>query len=97
MSLQDEARRGQWASEVLANEVYTEAYSLLEQEIITKWRDSSDPESRERLHLMLRMLAKVRSLVESTMESGKVASASLEMEQSRLERLGNVFKRRSAA
>ena len=97
MSLHDEAQRGEMAADVLANPVYLEAYGLLEQEMITKWREATNVEVRERLHLALKLLAKVRSVLESTMLSGKVSMATLEAEQSRLERIGGVFKRRLAA
>ena len=97
MSLHDEAQRGTLAGEVLANPVYTEAYGLIEQEIIAKWQSATDLETRERLHLMLKMLGKVQQVLNGAMQSGKVSSKELEMQQSRLERLGSAFKRRSVA
>lgn len=94
MSLRDEAMRGEHAADVLANPVYIDAYGQLEQEIINKWRESSDSAERERLHLMLKMLAKVRQVMQGVMTSGKVSAKELELQQTRMERLGNALRRR---
>lgn len=88
-----DARRGELAREVLENEVYSGAYALIEQEITKSWRESKSPTEREELHRALRTLVKVQRLMESTMDSGKVALKSLEIERSRLQRIGGVFKR----
>ena len=97
MSLHDEAQRGAQAADVLANPAYSEAYGLIEQEIINKWRESTDQETRERLHLSLKLLAMLHKALDSTMKSGQVAARELEIQQSRLERIGAAFKRRSVA
>ena len=86
-----DARRGELAAEVLANEVYQDAYARLETEITKTWRDAKDVETRERLHLMLGLLSKVRKVFDATVTSGKVASKALEMEQSRLQRFGRAL------
>jgi len=92
MSLQNEALRGDLARQVLENEVYAEAYGLIEQEITKAWRESKNPAEREELHRALRSLAKVQSLMQSTMDSGKVATRTLQDEQSKLQRIGAYFK-----
>ena len=92
MSLQNEAQRGELARQVIENEVYAEAYTLLEQEITRAWRDSRDAAEREELHRALRSLVKVQKVLESTMNSGKVAAASLQAEKSRAQRIMDAFK-----
>jgi hypothetical protein len=92
MSLQDEMRRGQLAQDVLNNEVYAEAYALIEQEITRAWRESKDKDEREELHRALRSLVKVKTLMEGTMQSGQIAADKLRIEQSRLQRIGSGFK-----
>ena len=92
MSLQNEAQRGELARQVLENEVYAEAYALIEQEIMRIWRDSKNQDEREELHRALRSLGKVRQVLEGTMNSGKVAAATLQAEKSRAQRIGEYFK-----
>lgn len=88
-----EAERGRLASEVLANPVYTEAYGLIEQGIINRWRDSKDKDEREQLHKLLGLLAQVRRVMEATMRSGEVAKKELERKASLRERIGARFAR----
>jgi hypothetical protein len=85
------ALRGKRARDVLENEVYSEAHSLIEQEIINRWRAAQSTEERERLHLMLGLLGKVKSALESVMSTGQAAEKVLEAEKSRLQRLGARF------
>ena len=92
MSLQNEALRGDLARQVLENEVYAEAYGLIEQEITKAWRESKNPAEREELHRALRSLNKVQNLMQSTMDSGKVATRTLLDERSKLQRIGGYFK-----
>jgi hypothetical protein len=86
----NEVERGLLAAEVMNNEAYKNAYSLIEAEIIGKWREAKDTERRERLHLMLKLLSKVQQALESTMESGKIERKALETHERF--RLGRMFK-----
>ena len=74
-------------------EQYAEAYTLLEQEITRAWRESKDAAEREELHRALRSLTKVQRVLESTMRSGKVAADKLLQERSRVQRIGDYYKR----
>lgn len=82
------ATRGRLASEVLENEVFQQAFTDIEQEVIRLWRDSRDAKDREHLHQLLMMLSKVRTVLESAMRSGKVATADLQRKASLSERIG---------
>ena len=88
MSLTKDVERGQQAESVLQNPIYCEAYSLIEQGILKKWQESGDAMEREELHKLQKLLGKVRSLMESTMRSGKVAAKELERKRKLSERLG---------
>lgn len=87
MSLESELERGRLAEAVLTNEVYTDAYTQIEQEITRKWRESRDKDEREQLHQLLRMLEKARTVLEATMRSGKVAAEALQRKRSLSERI----------
>lgn len=87
MSLESELERGRLAEAVLTNEVYTDAYTQIEQEITRKWRESRDKDEREQLHQLLRMLEKARTVLEATMRSGKVAAETLQRKRSLSERM----------
>ena len=78
MSLERESERGRLAADVLKNEVYVEAYTKLETEIIEKWREARSTQDREQLHQMLLLLTKVQRALESVMSSGKVADAEIQ-------------------
>lgn len=88
MSLEQDEERGRLADEVLKNRVYAESFSLIEQEMTRLWRESRDKDEREQLHQLLRMLDKSRSILESTMRSGRVASDELRKRRSLAERIG---------
>lgn len=92
MSLQTDVRRGELARDVLDNEVYVEAYALIEQEITRAWRESKDKDEREELHRALRSLSKVKTVLEGTMKSGEIAAEKLRIEQSRLQRIGSALR-----
>jgi DNA-binding MurR/RpiR family transcriptional regulator len=91
MTDEQEAIRGRLAQDVLENPVYAESYGAIEQEIMAKWRDSRDPVEREELHRLLKMLAKARNVLESTMRTGQLAAAELERKRTLADRLH--FKR----
>ncbi len=88
MSLENDAERGRLADAVLQNRVYVESYVLIEQGIYAKWAESRDKEEREQLHKLLQMLSKARTLLETTMRSGKVAAEELNRRRTLAERVG---------
>lgn len=88
MSHEKDAERGRQAQAVLDNPIYAESYGLIEQELMNKWRDSRDRDEREELHRLLKALVKARSVLESTMRSGKVAAAELERKRTWADRIG---------
>ena len=93
MSNELDAERGRLAQEVMDNPVYADAYAQIEQEILTKWRESRDKDEREQLHQLLLMLAKVQKTLEAVMRSGKLSSAELIRRASLPERIGRALRR----
>lgn len=88
MTDEQDVARGRKAEEVLGNEVYSDAYTVIEQEIHRKWQESRSPEDREHLHRLLMALGLVKSSLESTMRSGKLAAKELDRKRTLSERLG---------
>lgn len=75
---------GDRAREVLENEAFTEAFEATEREVIEQWTNSParDVEGREKLWQYLMLLRKVRSNLQSTLETGKLAKLELQHQQS---------------
>jgi hypothetical protein len=88
-----DAERGRMAQQVLENAVYAESYGLIESELTRVWRESRDPAEREQIHMLLRMLDKVKNVMESTMRRGEIAAAEIRRKQTLAERAAGVFKR----
>lgn len=92
MTDEERLHRGNRAREVLENEEFQQAFAQIEQDLIEAWRLSPskpNPESvadRERIHLCLTVLGKVRSCLEQTMETGKLARKELEFKKTVAER-----------
>lgn len=88
MSPEEEIHRASRAQEIIQNEIYIEAFSMIEQELTDQWKQSPvrDAEGREKLWLMLRLLGKVKLALEYTMDSGKLAKAELNHRQTVVER-----------
>ena len=80
--------RARMARDVLDSPVYTGAYEQIEAGIIEAWRDARSSEDREHLHRMLVSLQKVRKVIESTMQAGKLAEDALKRKQTVAGRIG---------
>lgn len=87
MSDLKDAERGQLAQMVLDNSVYAESYGLIEAELTRKWRESRDSAEREQIHMLLRMLDKVKNVMESTMRRGEIAASEIVRKRTLAERV----------
>jgi hypothetical protein len=74
-----EIKRGQDAAQLLAHPLLVGAFETIETEIVSKWQNSParDAEGREKLWMMLHLLRRVKLHLESHVETGKVAQATL--------------------
>lgn len=78
--LYDEARRGEYAAELLNNPVFQDVWSQFETQIMRELKASSprDADGREKCILMLQILEKLRKMIEDTAYSGKMANMMIE-------------------
>lgn len=79
MTPEHEVQRADRARQLLEDELLVEAFQTIEQELTNAWQSSParDIEGRESLWLQLKLLRLVRSKLETVVETGKVAQASL--------------------
>lgn len=73
MTDDQKAQDGRSAAAVLENPAYANAYKVIEEGLVAKWKAAGTPKEREECHRMLRVLAKVHAVLDSTMRSGKLA------------------------
>lgn len=76
------------AREVLENEAYQQVFADYKTEITKQWTESParDQEGREKLWLMLSMLNKLEAMLQTTLDTGKLAKAELNHKQSLADR-----------
>jgi hypothetical protein len=79
MELETRISRGARAKEILESDIYLGAFAEIKQEILEQWEQSParDEAGREKLYLMLAMLAKVQATLTRVMDNGKLAQAEL--------------------
>lgn len=84
--LEDEIRRGQEGQQLLRHPLFVAAFETLEQEIVDQWKQSTSlsADGREKLHTMLYLLNRVRMHVETHVETGKLAEATLKQKLARM-------------
>ena len=71
---------GEKAREVLENEVFQQVFTDIELELTTAWKSSPqrDSDAREKIHLALSLLTKVKACLQTTLDTGKLARLDLE-------------------
>ena len=74
-----EIARGERALQILQEPLLVEAFETIEQELIEQWQKSPvrDVEGREKLYLTLLCLHRVQTHLQSVLETGKIAKATL--------------------
>lgn len=86
---------GNRAKEVLENEAFIQAFTDIEKELQQRWLDlpSTDEtaKARDRLHLSITLLHKVRAALQTTLETGKLARLDLEHKKTLAERARGIF------
>ena len=88
MTPEQQIYHGDRAREVLKNEAYINAFDAIEQELTEQWKKSPprDEVGREKIYMAQCMLQKLKTALESTMTSGKLATAELQHKRSLLDR-----------
>lgn len=88
MTLEEQVYNADRAKEVLDNEAFQAAVREIQAEIMQQWETSParDVEGREKLWLMLGLLKKLTTTLETTMAGGRHAMAELRHKQTLAER-----------
>jgi len=83
--LEDELRKGEDAALLLRHPLFVSAFETLEQEIVDQWKQSTslNADAREKLHTMLFLLGKVRTHIQTHVETGQLAQATLKQKLAR--------------
>jgi|LauGreDrversion4_1035100.scaffolds.fasta_scaffold291968_2 hypothetical protein len=84
---------GDRAKEVIENEVFVDAFTQIQNEVIEQWTNSParDAEGRERLWTYLQMLKRLQAQLQQTMESGQLARIDLEHKRTLVDRARGMF------
>lgn len=79
MTDEEAARRGEEARQLLEHPLLAEAFQTIRNEVTEQWQSSParDVEGREKLWLTLRLLNRLEGQLQSAVETGKVARATL--------------------
>jgi hypothetical protein len=84
---------GDRAKEVIENEVFIDAFTQIQNEVIEQWTNSParDAEGRERLWTYLQMLKRLQAQLQQTMESGQLARIDLEHKRTLVDHARGMF------
>lgn len=90
MTLEQRLYNGDQARLVLENDEFQKAFAAVKQEYIEQWLElpstDQNAKQRDRLHLAVTLLDKVKATLESTLASGKLAMLELNHKRSVAER-----------
>lgn len=89
--LQGEVGRAARAASLLRDDLLIAAFSDIETAIVSEWKNCSETDRRERLHLMLKLLANLKGIFENHVNTGKMSAAQL----ADIEKRRNFFKRKA--
>ena len=82
---------GSRAREVLDNEVFQAVFADIRKDLIESWENipstSENTPARDRIHLSLTLLGKVKACIQQSLETGKLAQMDLEHKRTLAERL----------
>lgn len=84
MNISERIYNADRARECLDNEAFQQAFKDIEQELTEQWKTSParDPDGREKLWLMLKLLQKLQLCLTTSLDSGKLAAKELEYQES---------------
>lgn len=82
-TLDERAREGDEARQVLENPAFARAFNSIEEEYTEAWKNSPvrDRDGRETLWTTLKLLHKLRGTLEASMMDGKLARVELEHQE----------------
>lgn len=90
----DAIRDGQEAERLLGHPLLLQAFELIEKDIQDQWLNSParDVDGREKLHLMTKLLHRLKGQLQSVVENGQIVQRTLE--QSRATEMLNHYSQR---
>ena len=93
MTPEERIYRGARAKEIIESDVFQDAFTAIETEVIEQWKNSParDEAGRQSLWQYLKLLEKLRANLQSTMETGKLAQLDLLHKESLRDRLRAVI------
>ena len=93
MTPEERLYRGSRAKEIIESDVFQEAFSAIEAEVIDQWKTSParDESGRQNLWQYLRLLEKVKLNLQTTMETGRLAQLDLNHKATLKDRLRAVI------
>jgi len=76
LSLDEREARARRAAELLANELYVQAWNDVEKAILDRWASSpiEDIDGQHELRLMLHVMRSVKTQIEHVVQDGKIAT-----------------------
>jgi len=88
-TLENRLHDGSSAKEVLENEAYIAAFEAIKTDILDQWTNSParDADGREKLWTCLKLLQKVQTQLQTTLETGRLAQLELQHKQTLQDRL----------
>lgn len=83
MKIEQRIYNGNRAKEILDNEVFLSVFDDIEMELIEAWKKSPqrDEAGREKIHLTVTLLGKVKASLQTTLETGKLAMQELDFQE----------------
>ncbi len=80
VALERDRLRGQRAERLLSDEILVQGFSSLEETYLQAWRDTKyhDTDGRERLWQAVQIVGKVKTHLQSVVNSGKIAKSELD-------------------
>lgn len=84
MEIEDRMHNAEQAQQVLDNPAFAAAFDAMKLEIIETWTNSpaKDPEGREKLWQLLKLLDKLQANLRTTIDTGKLAKLELSHKRS---------------
>jgi len=70
--------RGLQAAQLLENEAFRDATGALAEQLMDRWRVSSDPNERERIWLSVNLLDQIKAKLVIVVNNGKLAKKELD-------------------
>lgn len=75
--LENDRHNGTLAKNILENEVFKNAFSVMEKSIFEEWKNSKDEQQREALWIMIQMMPRFEATLRTAISDGVVAAQEL--------------------